>query len=271
LDGIDYVSVDTMPQPVFPLAAGRDDDGWPTGNGGGENASFVQENGSINDLPGNARNREVAQQADNDYYLAGVYTSVIPANEVTYGSYTPIGIVPATRKPRSALSRALTMICATLQPPSTLKPTNQVAISFDAFNLDDSVENPHYGIEIYFNGVQVQPEKIIRTNDLGVEFTTPPFTLASVNAQFGLGPDNIVSLRGVNYSAEGGGNWMGIDYVQLQTPGDTEPLKFLPPTVSHDMITLTWTGNRRPRMGTRSYRPMERGQWQSHFPIHRGH
>jgi len=62
---------------------------------------------------------------------------------------------------------------------------------------------------VYFNNVLVQPEIIIPTNELGVDYTTPAFTLASVNAELGLGPDNIVSLRGVNYSVEGGGNWMG--------------------------------------------------------------
>ena len=107
--------------------------------------------------------------------------------------------------------------------PSTLKPTNQVAITFDAFNLDDERDaDPRYGIEVYFNSVLVQPEIIIRTNQLDVDYTTPPFTLASVNAQLGPGADNIVSLRGVNYNAEGGGNWMGIDYVQLHAAGDSD-------------------------------------------------
>jgi hypothetical protein len=36
-----------------------------------------------------------------------------------------------------------------------------------------------------------------------------------VNAEVGAGYDNIITLKGVNYNAEGGGNWMGIDYVQL--------------------------------------------------------
>jgi len=44
---------------------------------------------------------------------------------------------------------------------------------------------------------------------------TPQFTLASVNAQVGVGFDNIVSLRGISHSSEGGGNSLQIDYVQL--------------------------------------------------------
>src|SRR5439155_22542153 len=87
--GIDYVRLDPFPTPVFPWTVGLDDDGWPVGDGGGANATFVQENGVINDLPGSAFNHEVNQQADNDYYFAGVYTNVIAGN----GNYVPVGLV----------------------------------------------------------------------------------------------------------------------------------------------------------------------------------
>jgi len=63
--------------------------------------------------------------------------------------------------------------------------------------------------------VQVQSENVIRPDQLGQTFDTDPFTLADVNAEVGAGYDNILTLKGVNYNAEGGGNWMGIDYVQL--------------------------------------------------------
>jgi hypothetical protein len=67
--------------------------------------------------------------------------------------------------------------------------------------------------------------------------------LASVNAQLGLGADNIVSLRGVNYSTEGGGNWMGIDYVRLHAAGDTGPQPaFVSSTISNGRVNLAWTG-----------------------------
>src|ERR1051325_4897372 len=39
-------------------ACGLDDNGWPAGDGGGPNASFVQETGSINPLPGNPASPE---------------------------------------------------------------------------------------------------------------------------------------------------------------------------------------------------------------------
>lgn len=253
--GIDYVALDPMPTPIFPLAIGRDDDGWPTGNGGGENATFVQENGTINELPGRPNSPEVNQQADNDYYFAGVYTNIITAN----GDYVPVGVVPRNEEAAErAFAGADNDLRYHFNLPATLNLTNQVAVTFDAFNLDESAEDPRYGIEVYFNNVRVQPEIIIRTNQLDMPFTTPPFTLASVNARLGLGADNIVSLRGINYSPEGGGNWMGIDYVQIHAaggPGGEAP-KFATPTVSNGRLTLTWTGT-----GTLESAPAITGPW----------
>ncbi|MBL9135348.1 MAG: hypothetical protein JNK85_05750 [Verrucomicrobiales bacterium] len=252
--GIDYLQLNPMPTPVFPLEIGMNDDGWPLGNGGGANASFVQENGSINELPGSAHNAEVNQQADNDYYFAGSYTNIIAAN----GDYTPIGILPRNEE---AAERAFAGSDNDLRYhfnlPSTLKPSDQVAITLDPYNLDDSVEDPHYGVEVYFNNVKVQNEIVIRTNQLGTAITTPPFTLASVNAAIGTGTDNIVSLRGVNYSAEGGGNWMGIDYVRIHAAGDSgEPPKFLSTSAANRKITLTWSGT-----GNLEWAPAITGPW----------
>ena len=254
--GIDYVKLSPMPQPVFPWAVGKDDNAHSVGNGGGPNTTFVQENGTINDLPGSPNSQEVNQQADNDYYFAGVYTNVITAN----GAYTPAGIEPRNEEAAErAFAGADNDLRYHFNLPTTLKPTNQVAITFDALDLDDPSDvntDPRYGIEVYFNNVLVQPQITIRTNQLGVAITTPPFTLASVKAQLGLGSDNIVSLRGVNYSAEGGGNWMGIDYVQLNAAGDTTPLKFVAHTVSNGKLTLTWTGT-----GNLEWAPTVTGQW----------
>lgn len=255
--GIDYVQLDPMPQPVFPLAVGLDDDGWPLGDGGAGNASFVQENGTINDLPGSPTNREVNQQADNDYYFAGVYTKALPAN----GVYDPVGIVPRNEE---AAERAFAAEDNDLRYhfnlPATLKPSDLVTVSFDPLNLDENGTDSRYGIEIYFNEVLVQPEIVVHPSDLGKKFTTPPFTLASVKAELGLGPDNIVSLRGVNYNADGGGNWMGIDYVQIGTLEDTPP-KFLPSVVSNGRLTLAWTGS-----GNLEWAPAVSGPWTAITP-----
>ena len=68
---------------------------------------------------------------------------------------------------------------------------------------------------MYFNNVKVQSEIVIGIDELNQTINTAAFTVEQVNAQVGPGFDNIVSLRGINYSEDDGGNWMGIDYVQL--------------------------------------------------------
>jgi hypothetical protein len=256
--GIDYVQLDPLPTPTFPWAVGKDDNDWPKGDGGGPNATFVQENGTINDLPGNPKSPEVDQQADNDYYFAGQYTKTIKSVTDLYGDYTPAGMVPRNEE---AAERAFAGDDNDLRYhfnlPDSLKSTDVLSVTFDALNLDESTTNPdpRYGIEVYFNGVKVQDQILIRHADLDKDFTTPEFTLASVNAQVGLGYDNIVSLKGISYSADGGGSWMGIDYVQLNPKATTAP-QLAKPVVSNGKITLTWTGT-----GTLQSAPTILGPW----------
>lgn len=256
--GVDYLQVDPMPEPVFPWAVGRDDNEWPAGDGGAENATFVQE-ANVNDLPGNPKSPETNQQADDDYYLAGVYTSVIPAN----GAYAPVGYVVRNEE---AAERAFAGTDNNLRYhfnlPTTLQPTDEVVITFDALNLDEGVdiEDPRYGIEIYVNGTLVQSEITIRPEQLDVDYSTEPFTLASVNANLGAGSDNIVTLKGINYSAEGGGNWMGIDYVQFGGLPEIPP-EFTEFTVSAGKLTLTWTGD-----GALEWAPSVDGPWTAISP-----
>jgi hypothetical protein len=241
--GIDFVNIDPIPAPVFPLAIGSNDDGWPAGDGGGANATFVQEAG-INDLPGNPSSPEVNQQADDDYYFAGVYNKGTNGNNF----YDPVGIVPRNEE---AAERAFAGDDNDLRYhfnlPESLNLSDEITISFDAFNLHtgDDVEEPRYGIEIYFNDVLVQPEIIITEDKLGQKITTEPFTLSSVKAELGLGPDNIVNLHGINYNADGGGNWMGIDYVHIGEieEEDMTPPVFSPVSIADGQLTITWTGN----------------------------
>jgi uncharacterized protein (DUF736 family) len=237
--GIDYVNLDPVPVPVFPLQVGKDDNDWPVGDGGGPNATFVQEAG-VNDLPGRPNNLEVNQQADDDYYFAGNYTTVIDSN----GAYEPVGMV--TRNEEAA-ERAFAGSDNDkryhFNLPATLKPTDKLQVTWDPLNLDLSVGNtdPQYGVEVYFNSVLVQPEIIVRTNGLDKDYVTAAFTLASVNAKVGPGFDNIVTLKGINHSAEGGGQWMGIDYVLISQFG-AEPPKFKTTLFSAGKVTIDWTG-----------------------------
>ena len=197
--------------PELPWSVGMNDDGWPAGNGGGANTTFVQESGA-NELPGDPASPEVAQQGDDDYYWAGVYSTVIAGN----GDYEPVGEVPVNEE---SAERAFAGIDNDLRYhfnlPESLGATDSLTVSYDALNLHGDQDDSRYGIEVYVNNVLVQPEVVIRPEQLGQTYNTDPFTLAEVNAEVGLGYDNIITLKGVNYNAEGGGNWMGIDYVQL--------------------------------------------------------
>jgi hypothetical protein len=80
----------------------------------------------------------------------------------------------------------------------------------------------------------------------------------------GPGFDNVVSLKGINYNADGGGNWMGIDYVQLNGgPADTNASpKFLPPVLSGGQVTLNWTGT-----GNLERAPALVGPWTPVTPV----
>ena len=202
---------------------GLDDNGWPAGWDGGADASFVQENGEINPLPGDPFSTSEPRGADNDYYFAGEYETVIDGN----GDYEPIGLVDFDEE---AAERAFAGGDLDLRYhfnlPDTLEPTSLLSVTFDAFNLDTRPTDPRFGVAVYFNGVLVQPEILIRNSELDEDFKTPQFTLESVNAEVGEGFDNIVSLRGTSYNSDAGGAWMGIDYIQLdhETERDDRPL-----------------------------------------------
>jgi hypothetical protein len=112
----------------LPWSVGLNDDGWPAGDGGGPNTTFVQEKGA-NELPGNPASPEVAQQGDDDYYWAGLYSTVIAGN----GDYTPVGLVEANEE---SAERAFAGIDNDLRYhfnlPESLEPTDRLTVSYDA-------------------------------------------------------------------------------------------------------------------------------------------
>src|SRR2546426_11953772 len=69
---------------------GLDDNGWPSLGGGGPNASFVQENGAINDLRRGAGRAGAQQRAQIDHYVADVYHTVIDRDTASYGVSPPV-------------------------------------------------------------------------------------------------------------------------------------------------------------------------------------
>ena len=198
---------------------GLNDNDWPlAGTTGGAQTNFWQENGTISTLPGSPTSPQVAQQSDNDYYFAGTYTSTIAAN----GAYAPVGVVAANEPgAERAFAGADLALRYHFNLPTSLVASQLMAVSFDALNLHidaATVPNPRFGVEVYFNNVLVGAQVVVRPANVvnpGTVYTTGPFTLSSVGAVRGPGADNIVTLKGISYAADGGGNWMGVDSVQL--------------------------------------------------------
>jgi len=176
---------------------------WPVdGIGGGANVDYIQEAATTNAAPGSASSPLVAQQNDSDYYFAGSYPGVI-------------GVVASDEL---GFERAFAGNNNTLRIHSNLagvNATDLISVSFEANNLDGTGANPRYGIEVYVNGNLLMPEMIISNLELNTVITTPAIDAFSLGINSGAGFDNIVELRGVNYSADGGGAWMGIDYTSL--------------------------------------------------------
>jgi len=187
-------------------------DGWPQDLGieGGPQTVFVQE-AAVNDLPGDPESPVANQESDDDYYFAGVYDIVLDG-----GDYEPVGEVDFNEEgAERAFAGTDNSLRYHFNLPESLG-TAPLTVNWDANNLhEDGGADPRYGVEVYFNGNLIGEETVIRPAELGIINETPAFTLADVNGELGAGYDNYVELRGINYNAEGGGNWMGIDHVSL--------------------------------------------------------
>jgi hypothetical protein len=221
---------------------GLDDNTWPVGDGGGPNASFVQENGVINNLPGSPLSPEVNTQSDNDYYFAGTYSSIIATN----GSYNPVGSVTANEESAErAFAGGDLALRYHFNVPASYGPNDRLTVTFDALNLDGSAADPRFGVEIYVNGFKVMDEVLIRTAQFDTDFTSTPKRLSELGIVTGPGADNIVTLKGVSYNAAGGGNWMGVDFVRVDI--DSTPLIVNTFTTNDSILrpgesaTLSWT------------------------------
>lgn len=231
---------------VLLWTVGLDDNAWPftaaaPGNGGGANATFVQENGN-NPLPGNPANAELDGQSDDDYYFAGSYNTIIATN----GSYTPVGTVAANEE---SVERALTagnnQMRYHFNVPATYGPNDRIAVTFDVLNFHTGMADPRRGVEIYINGNIVMPEQIIRPAQINQDYTSPQKKLSEVGIVTGPGADNIVTLKGISYSASGGGDWMGVDFVKVDIDNSVQIINTFTanPTSSQPgaPVTLAWT------------------------------
>ena len=181
---------------------------WPLdGVGGGPDVDWIQET-AVNDLPGAPDSGLAARTSDDDYYFAGVYNTVVDG-----GNYTPVGVVATDELGAERAFAGVDNHSRFHFNLTTVDATDLFSVSFEANNLHGQGGTERYGVEVYFNNVLVGEEVEINPGNLNTVITTPQFTLASVNGEIGSGFDNYVELRGINYNASGGGNWMGHDYV----------------------------------------------------------
>ncbi|MDA7614403.1 choice-of-anchor D domain-containing protein, partial [Verrucomicrobiales bacterium] len=197
------------PEGTLVWTVGLPGDGWPQGGaGGGPATNFVIEGGT-NELPGDPANMD--GQADDDYYFAGVYTTVLDG-----GDYEPVGTVAENEEfAERAWAGEDNFKRFHFNIPNHIGATTPLWVSWDATIFDSSAEDPRRGVEVYFNGNLIAEETLIRPAELGEINKTPTFLLPDVNGEIGEGFDNYVELRGIPYVDTGGGNWMGIDHVSL--------------------------------------------------------
>lgn len=197
--------------------------GWIVdGVGGGPEVDFIQEI-DVNDPPGSPSNmgiHSLFRDVDDDYYFAGTYPD--PPLGVGHVATDEIAMERAFAGTDNNLRIHFNM-------PTTLNLDDRLRFSFEANNLDERESNsdPRYGVEISVNGNVVMPELIIRPSELDT-IISAEFTVADAGLVGGPGIDNVLLLtgntnNGANYGAEGGGQWMGMDYHHLEILPVPEP------------------------------------------------
>jgi hypothetical protein len=185
---------------------------------------FVQES-AVNPLPGDPNSPAVNQQADDDYYFAGVYS-----NQVDGGpAYTTVGPVGTSEV---AVERAITSGDGNLRYHFNLDAstagTDLVTLTFQMLDLDDNNTGTGiFNIDAFMNGVPIGTFEhnagsipTIETPDKS--FSTFPIAISTLNGTGGAADDNYVELR----SSTGGSTarWANVDYVQLDvSPAVPEP------------------------------------------------
>jgi hypothetical protein len=192
-------------------------------NGVPFNVSGVQENGQ-QPLPGNPANTggpsgNPARDIDDDYYFAGVYTTVVDG-----GSYLPVGNVPVSE---SYYDRAFTGGDPNMRwhfnVPNSVQPTDTLTFSIDMYNLDEanSADTSSFDLTFWVNGSQIGGRQSHTDSDINA-IQSWDFSLADLGgpAQQGPGFDHYVEVRS---TTTGSARWASLDYVQLESTPIPEP------------------------------------------------
>ena len=181
--------------------------------GGGENVQFLQEAGGQTAAPGSA------MDSDDDYYFAGNYATTVG------NAYTGVGLVAQNE---AAMERAWTGPDNVLRFHFNLAGAATVSDQLQVgFGVTNGFHNPDAGatswnINVAMNGVSLS-DHTVTVNDGNGDWVTPAFSVADVGGAAILGSDfdNYVTLTATRTA--GGGNWVSLDYAEMDVSPIPEP------------------------------------------------
>ena len=192
-------------------------------NGVAFNVSGVRESGQ-QPLPGNPANAggasgDANRDVDDDYYFAGVYTTVVDG-----GAYTPVGSVPVSE---SYYDRAFTGGDPNMRwhfnVPNSVAATDTLTFSIDFYNLSErnGGDISSFDMTFWVDGTQVGQMQSHTDSDINA-VQSWDFSLADLGgpSQQGPGFDHYVEVRS---TTTGSARWASLDYVQLEATPIPEP------------------------------------------------
>ena len=191
--------------------------------GGGVNAEQTQESYTANILPGNPANTggadgDPTRDVDDDYYFAGTYVTTVEDAYIGVGFVAENeSVMERTWTPSDPIMRFHFNLNGDATASDQLKVGFGVTSGFD--NPDGETE---WNINISMNGVSLSDRTVTGADTFG-DWETPVFSVDDVGGAAILGSDfdNYVTLT-ANRTA-GLGNWVSLDYVEMDVSPIPEP------------------------------------------------
>ncbi len=184
------------------------------------NVSGARETG-LQELPGNPANiggvdSDAARDVDDDYYFAGVYTTVVDG-----GDYTPVGVVSENE---SYYDRAFTGGDPNMRwhfnLPDTVSENDNFTFTIDFYNMNEAnaADVSSYDLTFWVDGKQIGEMQRHLDVDLAAAQSWQ-FSLDDLGGveQVGEGFDHYVEVRS---TPTGSARWASLDYAQLEVSSD---------------------------------------------------
>ena len=184
------------------------------------NVSGARETG-LQELPGNPANiggvdSDAARDVDDDYYFAGVYTTVVDG-----GDYTPVGVVSENE---SYYDRAFTGGDPNMRwhfnLPDTVSENDNFTFTIDFYSMNEAnaADVSSYDLTFWVDGKQIGEMQRHLDVDLAAAQSWQ-FSLDDLGGveQVGEGFDHYVEVRS---TPTGSARWASLDYAQLEVSSD---------------------------------------------------